>query len=94
MALLKTRIDQNGRIVIPAEVRRHLGVAPGDEVVLDVGRDDVRISSHAAALGALKRMVREGTGRKGYSVKEFLRERQADAEQEGRIWKRRRKPRG
>jgi AbrB family looped-hinge helix DNA binding protein len=72
--VLKTRVDQNGRIVIPAEVRRRLGVEPGDEVVLDVGPHDIRLSSHQAALGDLKRLVKEGV-RKPYSVQEFLADR-------------------
>jgi AbrB family looped-hinge helix DNA binding protein len=93
MAVLRTRLDQNGRIVIPAEVRRRLGVGPGDEVVLDVGPDDVRLSSHTAALATLKRMVREAAG-KPYSVEKFLDARRGAAAEEDRIWKRRRKTRG
>ena len=90
--VLKTRVDQNGRIVIPAEVRRRLGVEPGDEVVLDVGPHDVRLSSHPAAVGALKQLVREGV-RPPYSVAEFLRDRRRSAADEDRIARRRRKRR-
>jgi len=90
--VLKTRVDQNGRIVIPAEVRRRLGVQPGDEVVLDVGPHEIRLSSHHAAVGALKRLVREGV-RQPYSVEEFLRDRRRSAVAEDRISRRRRKRR-
>jgi antitoxin PrlF len=90
MAVLKTRVDQNGRIVIPAEVRRRLGVEPGDEVVLDIGPHDVRLSSHRAALAALKRLVHEGV-RQPYSVDAFLKERHRAAAGEDRVWRRRRK---
>jgi AbrB family looped-hinge helix DNA binding protein len=57
MSVHKTRVDRNGRIVIPAEVRRRLGVEPGDEVVLDAGPHEVRLSSHQAALGDPERLT-------------------------------------
>jgi AbrB family looped-hinge helix DNA binding protein len=88
--VLKTRVDQNGRIVIPAEVRRRLGVEPGDEVVLDVGPNEIRLSSHHAAVGSLKRLVREGV-RKPYSVEEFLKDRRRAAAEEDRIVRRRKR---
>lgn len=90
MAVLKTKLDQNGRIVIPAEVRRRLGVEPGDEVVLDIGPHDVRLSSHRAAIASLKQLVREGV-RKPSSVKELLEARRESAVEEDGIWRRRRK---
>jgi AbrB family looped-hinge helix DNA binding protein len=93
MSVHKTRVDRNGRIVIPAEVRRRLGVEPGDEVVLDVGPHEVRLSSHQAALAALKQTVQEGI-RKPYSVQEFLKERRRAAKEEERVWDQRRKGRG
>lgn len=91
MTIHRTRLDQNGRIVIPAEVRRQLGVEPGDEVVLDVSAYDVRLSSHHAAVAALQHMVRESTRGKPYSVAEFLHSRREAALEEDTIWKRRRK---
>jgi AbrB family looped-hinge helix DNA binding protein len=90
MAVLKTRVDQNGRIVIPAEVRKRLGVEPGDDVVLDVGLHDVRLSSHGAALAALKHLVQEGI-RAPYSVDAFLKGRRRGAAEEDGVWRRRRK---
>jgi AbrB family looped-hinge helix DNA binding protein len=91
MPILRTRVDRHGRIVIPAEIRRMLGVEAGDEVVLDAGPHDVRLSSHSAALTSLKQMVREAGAGKPYSTREFLEERRKGAADEGRIWQRRRK---
>ena len=94
VAVYRTRLDQNGRIVVPAAVRELLGVAPGDNVVLDVSANGVTLSSHKAALSELKRMVREATRKHPYSLEQFLRERRAEAAEEERIWQRRRKTRG
>jgi AbrB family looped-hinge helix DNA binding protein len=87
----RTRLDQNGRIVVPAAVREQLGVKPGDDLVLDVSPNEVVLTSHKAALAELKRMVREARKKHPYSLEDFLKERRAEAEQEERIWRRRRK---
>lgn len=91
MPILRTRVDRSGRIVIPAEVRRRLGVGPGDEVVLDVGPDDVQLSSHSDALAMLKRMVREATASKRHPVEGFLAEQRGTSAGEDLIWLRRRR---
>lgn len=89
MASYKTRLDQNGRIVVPAPIRKLLGVKPGDELVLDTGADEVRLTSHRAALRGLKRLVREQLVRP-YSIKEFLADRRGEADADELAWKRRR----
>ncbi len=94
MPIHRIRLDQNGRIVIPAAIRDQLGVKPGDDVVLDASPHDVRLTSHSAALKELKQLVREGTGKHPYSVEEFLKNRRAEADLQERIWQRRRKSRG
>ena len=64
-ATYEARVDPNGRIVLPAAVRRLLGVAPGDQVVLHMEQDGVRVSSIAAAVrnaqAVVRRHVRPGT---------------------------------
>jgi AbrB family looped-hinge helix DNA binding protein len=94
MPLLTTRVDQNGRIVLPAEVRRRLGVGPGDQVVLDVGERDVRLSSHWTALESLRQMVRERPRDASYSVDGFIVQRRAERAKGARIRQRRAKRRG
>ena len=41
----RTRVSQNGRIVIPAPFREALGIAVGDEVVLRLQDDELRITT-------------------------------------------------
>ena len=90
MAVHRIRVDENGRVVIPDEVRKRLGVEPGEDVVLDVGPHDVMLSSHPATLAALKQLVHGGV-RPPYSVAAFLKGRRRAAAEETGIWRRRRK---
>ena len=39
------RINENGRVVIPASFRKALGIRCGDEIVLRVEDDELRIST-------------------------------------------------
>jgi AbrB family looped-hinge helix DNA binding protein len=41
----RMRVNENGRIVIPANFRKALGIEPGDEVVLSIEDDELRIST-------------------------------------------------
>lgn len=58
-ATYETSVDANGRIVLPAPVRRQLGVGPGDEVVLRLDADGVRVTSRAAAIREAQALVRQ-----------------------------------
>jgi len=53
------RLGENGRLVIPAEFRRRLGLKPGDPLVLRLDQDGVVIESRRAAVRAAQRMIRE-----------------------------------
>lgn len=57
-AAYETKVDPNGRIVLPAPVRRQLGVGPGDVVVLRLDADGVRVTSRAAAVREAQALVR------------------------------------
>jgi len=40
---LRAKVGPKGQAVIPKEVREILGIAPGDEVVFEVGEKEARI---------------------------------------------------
>lgn len=42
----KTRLNDSGRIVIPAEMRRKLGIGAGDTVLLTIEGDVLKIESY------------------------------------------------
>ncbi|MEC4818631.1 MAG: AbrB/MazE/SpoVT family DNA-binding domain-containing protein [Scytonema sp. PMC 1069.18] len=74
-----TKITDGGRIVIPAEYRRALGLNVGDDVVLSLEDGELRILSRQEALrrarAIVKRYVPEGTSLSD----ELIAERHAEA---------------
>ncbi|WP_394646795.1 AbrB/MazE/SpoVT family DNA-binding domain-containing protein [uncultured Sphingomonas sp.] len=68
------KVIAGGKIVIPADLRRELGIKDGDSVVLEC--DGESISLHRedpdAALARLRSAMKD------YSVDQFLRERRQD----------------
>ncbi|MCC7020897.1 MAG: AbrB/MazE/SpoVT family DNA-binding domain-containing protein [Ardenticatenales bacterium] len=55
----KTKLGANGRIVLPAAFRRALGVAEGDELLLILEDDGLRILSIGAAVRRAQALVRQ-----------------------------------
>lgn len=41
----RVRVSQNGRVVIPASFRKTLGIKVGDEVLLRIRDDELRITT-------------------------------------------------
>jgi AbrB family looped-hinge helix DNA binding protein len=54
----RLRINENGRVVIPASFRKALGINPGDEVLLRLEDDELRISTLRSRLERARRHVR------------------------------------
>ena len=42
---IRKKVGQKGQIVIPKVIREHLGIMPGDEVIMEVREREVVISS-------------------------------------------------
>jgi len=55
----RLRINENGRVVIPASFRKALGINPGDEVLLRLEDDELRISTLRSRLERARRHVRK-----------------------------------
>ena len=54
----RTRVNENGRLVIPATHRKILGIKAGDEVVLRIEDDELRITTVKRRLEQAQRRVR------------------------------------
>jgi len=55
----RTRVNESGRVVIPASFRKALGIRAGDEVVLRIEDDELRITTPKRRLERAQRMVRK-----------------------------------
>ena len=55
----RMRINENGRIVIPASFRKALGVDIGDEIILRMEDDELRITTMQKRLERARRRIRQ-----------------------------------
>ena len=76
------KIAPVGRIVIPAPIRRELGVGVGDELLLRIAGGELRVSSRKQALKALQQRVRQLTKGKPSLTDELIAERRLEAARE------------
>lgn len=79
---IKARVNENGRVVIPASFRKALGINIGDEVVLRIQDDELRITTQRQRIERAQRRARRYL-KPGHSlVEELLRERRQAAKNE------------
>ncbi len=77
-----TTVGSGGRIVIPAAMRKALGVDAGDEVLLFLEDGEVRISTRVGNIEKIRATVRARIPDSVNVVDEFLKEKYAEAERE------------
>ena len=76
------RIGSSGRLVIPAHLRKALGVKQGDELLVRVVDGELRLTTPALAIKRAQEMVRRYVPPDRSLADELLRERrQASAEE-------------
>ena len=54
----KAKLGEGGRVVIPAEYRKALGLKPGDEVVMALEGEEVRLMTSKRAVERAQALVR------------------------------------
>jgi AbrB family looped-hinge helix DNA binding protein len=75
----RARVDKQGRLLIPAEIRRQLGMEPGVAVTLTVDDATLSVITLDEAIKRLQDTMRKYTkGRTGI-LDEFLRDRRIDS---------------
>jgi AbrB family looped-hinge helix DNA binding protein len=81
---LKTRmrVNENGRVVIPASFRKRLGIRVGDEVVLQIEDDELRITTLKRNIARAQRLVRKHVKPGTSLVDELIAERREAARNE------------
>jgi AbrB family looped-hinge helix DNA binding protein len=78
----RMRISQNGRIVIPASFRKALGIDVGDEVVLRLQDDELRITTQQLRIQRAQERARRYVKPGVSLVDELLAERREAAKRE------------
>jgi AbrB family looped-hinge helix DNA binding protein len=78
----RMRVNENGRVVIPASYRKALGIKAGDEVILRMEDDELRITTMKRRLERARRRIRQYV-KPGVSLAdELIAERRAAAKRE------------
>jgi bifunctional DNA-binding transcriptional regulator/antitoxin component of YhaV-PrlF toxin-antitoxin module len=76
---IKTSIGEGGRVVLPAVYRKALGVGVGDDVMVTLEDDGLRITTLAKALVRSQSLVKRYVKGKRSLSSELLRERRREA---------------
>ncbi len=78
----KLRVNENGRVVIPASFRKALGINPGDEVILSLEEDELRITTMKRRIERAQRRARRYVKPGVSLVDDLLAERREAAKRE------------
>jgi AbrB family looped-hinge helix DNA binding protein len=78
----RQRVNENGRVVIPASFRKALGINIGDEVILRMEDDELRITTLKRRVERAQRLVRTHVKRGTSLVDELIAERREAARNE------------
>ena len=78
----RQRVNENGRVVIPASFRKALGINIGDEVVLRMEDDELKITTLKRRVERAQRLVRKHVKRGTSLVDELIAERREAARNE------------
>ncbi len=79
----RARINQQGRIVIPAECRAAAGLKAGDDLLIElVGEGELRLRTRRQAIKEAQAIVARRVPKDRDLVAELIAERRAEAERE------------
>lgn len=78
----RLRVNENGRVVIPASFRKALGINVGDEVMLRIEDGELRITTFKQRIERAKRLVRRHVKPGTSLVDELIAERREAAKRE------------
>ncbi len=82
MQEIQAVIGQNGRVVVPSEYRKKLGLSPGDKVLLILDAGGIRIIPTAKAVFRAQELVRRYIPGKRKLSDELIFERREEAKRE------------
>ncbi len=78
----RVRVDSAGRVVIPANVRQHLGIAPGQDLILSEYAQGIRLQTFEQSVKAVQEAFAPYRVAGVSVVDELIREREEEARHE------------
>ena len=78
----RMRVGQNGRMVIPAAFRKAMGIEVGDEILLRMEDDELRITTQQRRIRRAQRRAQRYLKPRASLVEELLSERREAARNE------------
>lgn len=78
----KAKVTNGGRIVIPAKIREELNIKIGENVMLKIEDNELRVTTSQEALRRLQKLVRQHVSPDRSIVDEFLAERREEAKKD------------
>jgi AbrB family looped-hinge helix DNA binding protein len=81
-AKVKLKLNENGRVVIPADFRKALGITAGDEIILRWEDDELRITTMKRNIERAQRRARQYLKPGVSLVDELIAERRKAAKRE------------
>ena len=83
MTILATKVTEGGRIVIPADVRKRMGIEIGETITLEFDEDEsLRISTRRQALRRAQKLFKKYVPEGVSLVDELLADRRRENENE------------
>jgi AbrB family looped-hinge helix DNA binding protein len=73
------KIAEGGRVVIPAALRKQLGLNIGDAIILELGEDEIRLRSLESAIRRAQAAVRRYVGEEERLSDELIADRRREA---------------
>jgi len=78
----RVKLIEGGKLIIPAPMRKALGIVPGDTVTVEVDNGELRIRSLAVALHRARAILRKHVPKGESLVSELIADRRAEAARE------------
>ena len=79
MDVVRTKVTQGGRIVIPADMRRRLGIEIGEDVSISVDGESLRILTQKGSIKRAQALVRKFVPKGVSLVDELIEDRRREA---------------
>nr|WP_306264706.1 AbrB/MazE/SpoVT family DNA-binding domain-containing protein [Pararhizobium sp. IMCC3301] len=83
MPAVRVKIGTNGRLVIPAAIRRKVGLEEGQTVLLEAGKGELRVRRLEDVVDQAQRTVKKYVKDHASLSEELIADRRAEAEREG-----------